>query len=48
MSYGCRLDRFWNGGVLEKPIGRNLVSSRQINDLVARFFQENQIYRIDH
>ena len=34
--------------VLEKPIGRNLVSSRQINDLVARFFQENQIYRIDH
>ncbi|WP_339136090.1 MAG: glucose-6-phosphate dehydrogenase [Candidatus Electrothrix sp. GW3-4] len=34
--------------VLEKPIGRNLVTSRQINDLVARFFHEDQVYRIDH
>ncbi|MCI5125180.1 MAG: glucose-6-phosphate dehydrogenase, partial [Candidatus Electrothrix sp. AR5] len=34
--------------VLEKPIGRNLASSRRINDLVARFFHENQVYRIDH
>lgn len=34
--------------VLEKPIGRNLLSSRQINDLVAKFFRESQVYRIDH
>ncbi len=34
--------------VLEKPIGRNLATSRQINDLVAKFFHENQVYRIDH
>ena len=34
--------------VLEKPIGRNLVSSREINDVVARVFAENQVYRIDH
>ncbi|MCI5158318.1 MAG: glucose-6-phosphate dehydrogenase [Candidatus Electrothrix sp. AUS1_2] len=34
--------------VLEKPIGRSLATSRQINDLVAKFFQERQIYRIDH
>ncbi|MCI5135726.1 MAG: glucose-6-phosphate dehydrogenase [Candidatus Electrothrix sp. AW2] len=34
--------------VLEKPIGRNLATSKQINDLVAQFFQEDQVYRIDH
>jgi glucose-6-phosphate 1-dehydrogenase len=34
--------------VLEKPIGTDLESSREINDAVARVFQENQVYRIDH
>ena len=34
--------------VLEKPIGHNLASSREINDLVAKFFNESQVYRIDH
>ena len=34
--------------VMEKPIGHCLESSKVINDQVARFFNENQIYRIDH
>ncbi len=34
--------------VLEKPIGRDLASSREINDIVAKYFSETQIYRIDH
>uniref|UniRef100_UPI0040567A36 glucose-6-phosphate dehydrogenase n=1 Tax=Candidatus Electronema sp. TaxID=2698783 RepID=UPI0040567A36 len=34
--------------VLEKPIGRNLASSIEINDLVASVFHERQVYRIDH
>jgi glucose-6-phosphate 1-dehydrogenase len=34
--------------VLEKPIGRDLSSSLEINDVVARVFTESQIYRIDH
>ncbi|TKB51986.1 glucose-6-phosphate dehydrogenase [Ferrimonas aestuarii] len=34
--------------VLEKPIGHDLESSKVINDQVAEFFEENQIYRIDH
>ncbi len=34
--------------VLEKPIGHDLVSSKEINNQVARFFAEDQIYRIDH
>lgn len=34
--------------VLEKPIGHDLASSKVINDQVAQFFKESQIYRIDH
>ncbi|RJG01794.1 glucose-6-phosphate dehydrogenase [Noviherbaspirillum sedimenti] len=34
--------------VLEKPLGHDLESSRQINDQVGQFFHETQIYRIDH
>lgn len=34
--------------VLEKPIGRDLESSRVINVEVLKFFEESQIYRIDH
>ncbi|MEH6579308.1 MAG: glucose-6-phosphate dehydrogenase [Amphritea sp.] len=34
--------------VMEKPIGHDLESSNQINDQVAEFFNESQIYRIDH
>lgn len=34
--------------VLEKPIGHDLASSIKINEQVAAFFQEDQIYRIDH
>ncbi|PCI62782.1 MAG: glucose-6-phosphate dehydrogenase [Gammaproteobacteria bacterium] len=34
--------------VMEKPIGHCLESSKVINDQVSRFFNESQIYRIDH
>ncbi len=34
--------------VLEKPLGHDLASARQINDEVGRHFQESQIFRIDH
>ena len=34
--------------VLEKPIGRDLESSREINDEVLKYFSESQVYRIDH
>jgi len=34
--------------VLEKPIGKDLASSRVINDAVGAFFHEEQVYRIDH
>lgn len=34
--------------VLEKPIGHDFASSEVINNQVAMFFKESQIYRIDH
>jgi glucose-6-phosphate 1-dehydrogenase len=34
--------------VLEKPLGRDLASAKQINAEVGKVFSESQIYRIDH
>lgn len=34
--------------VLEKPLGRDLESSQEINNAVAKVFHEDQVYRIDH
>jgi len=34
--------------VLEKPLGRDLESSIDINNTVAKVFREDQVYRIDH
>ncbi|MBI3310577.1 MAG: glucose-6-phosphate dehydrogenase, partial [Serratia liquefaciens] len=34
--------------VMEKPLGTDLASSRVINDQVAEYFNESQVYRIDH
>ncbi|HTN64956.1 MAG TPA: glucose-6-phosphate dehydrogenase, partial [Burkholderiaceae bacterium] len=34
--------------VLEKPLGRDLASARQINAEVGQVFSESQIFRIDH
>jgi glucose-6-phosphate 1-dehydrogenase len=34
--------------VLEKPIGRDLESSRQVNEAVGAVFTEERIFRIDH
>jgi len=34
--------------VLEKPVGTDLSSAREINSAVDAVFDENQVYRIDH
>ena len=34
--------------VLEKPVGNDVESAREINDQVGECFNENQIFRIDH
>jgi glucose-6-phosphate 1-dehydrogenase len=34
--------------VVEKPFGRDLETARELNATLARYFDEHQIYRIDH
>ena len=34
--------------VLEKPLGHDLTSNRAINQTVRRYFEEKQVFRIDH
>ncbi len=34
--------------IVEKPIGRDLASARQVNATLSESFHEQQIYRIDH
>jgi len=34
--------------VLEKPLGHNLQSSVEINEIISKSFNEKQIFRIDH
>ncbi len=33
---------------VEKPLGRDLQSAREISDIIGSVFRESQIYRIDH
>jgi glucose-6-phosphate 1-dehydrogenase len=41
-------EKGWSRVVVEKPFGRDLESARELNNLIARVFDETQIYRIDH
>ena len=34
--------------VVEKPFGRNLYTAKALNATLAKYFREDQIYRIDH
>lgn len=34
--------------VMEKPLGTSLETSKEINDAVGEFFEESQVFRIDH
>ncbi len=38
----------WTRLVVEKPFGRDLATARDLNTLLHRYFDESQIYRIDH
>src|SRR5205814_4650092 len=38
----------WTRLVIEKPFGYDLASARRLNALVHKYFDESQVYRIDH
>ena len=41
-------DRAQTKLVIEKPFGRDLDSARALNEVVHSYFEERQVYRIDH
>ncbi len=46
--HGHRLITANSRVVIEKPIGHNFETAREINDAIGEVFEESQIYRIDH
>jgi glucose-6-phosphate 1-dehydrogenase len=44
----ARSPQGWTRIIIEKPFGHDLDSARELNERIARVFDEDQIYRIDH
>ncbi|HEV7298202.1 MAG TPA: glucose-6-phosphate dehydrogenase [Tepidisphaeraceae bacterium] len=40
--------KIWQRIIIEKPFGRDLDSAKKLNALLHKYFEEEQIYRIDH
>ncbi len=38
----------WTRIVIEKPFGHDLTSAQELNKLVHKYYDESQVYRIDH
>ncbi|MBC8143976.1 MAG: glucose-6-phosphate dehydrogenase, partial [bacterium] len=45
---GLNTSQGWTRLVVEKPFGNDLESARRLNALVHKYFDESQIFRIDH
>src|SRR6185295_12856957 len=45
---GLNRSKGWTRLVIEKPFGHDLASAQALNALVHRYFDEAQVYRIDH
>lgn len=43
-----REDKGWKRLIVEKPIGYDLASAKLLDQTLHRYFEERQIYRIDH
>src|SRR5579872_3973004 len=49
LSEGCgQGSEKWTRVALEKPFGKDLDTSRHLDGLLAKIFEERQIYRVDH
>ncbi|KAG7206270.1 hypothetical protein KM043_003654 [Ampulex compressa] len=44
----CMGDKGWTRVIIEKPFGRDALTSQRLSDHLASLFREEQIYRIDH
>lgn len=41
-------DKYWARIIIEKPIGNDLPSARNLNQLLLNYFSQEQIFRLDH
>ena len=44
----CDAEQGWTRIIVEKPIGIDSVTAKEIDELLGKLFKEEQIYRIDH
>ncbi len=47
-EHGLQETQGWTRLVVEKPFGSDLESARKLNALIHEYFNEDQVYRIDH
>lgn len=45
---GLNASQGWTRLVVEKPFGRDTASAKELNRIVHSYFDESQVYRIDH
>ncbi len=48
LTQPCSPEQGWTRIIVEKPFGKDAKTARALDELLARLFQEVQIYRIDH
>ncbi|OGD92710.1 glucose-6-phosphate dehydrogenase [Candidatus Curtissbacteria bacterium RIFCSPHIGHO2_01_FULL_41_44] len=48
LHVGCKIHNNKPRIIIEKPFGQDLKSAKSLNNQLAQFFSEEQIYRIDH
>lgn len=48
LNVPCGGDLGWSRVLIEKPFGSDLKSARSLQSLIASYFKESQVYRIDH
>jgi glucose-6-phosphate 1-dehydrogenase len=46
--FGLNRGRGWTRVVVEKPFGKDYESARALDDLIHHYFDEPQVFRIDH
>ncbi len=46
--YIARKSDAWQRVIIEKPFGRDLASAKGLNQLLHQYFDEDQVFRIDH
>jgi glucose-6-phosphate 1-dehydrogenase len=44
----CSVEEGWTRVIVEKPFGKDLKTAQELDKLLGKLFQEEQIYRIDH